>query len=552
MPLQQRVIEPVNVSRSTLPLPPGDIKPLIKSIAAATGQGLAANAAAAANINIVNELECVTNGTLSNLIRQLSSLSRQAEELLGGIFNDASKILTRTVNLQQRMDTLSARMEALDQPSDASIILRDPTMQYETFSSDMTCDQQVLSKQQMPSSVAELYQTCDKPPPLQTLDPYRDDGKSGLKFYTDPTYFFELWKKDMMKDTMKSQAQQPPRPQQQQLHPQDQTTRTLQHQSRRISQHSPQIDAAKQARNQVVSINGSYASTTTYVSSMGSSQDMYGQHNNSQQQFQANQMSRNHIDIDKTTEAMTKLMQQTSMVDNAQKMQQQGGYPMQQQQPYQDPMQHQHQESQQSMHILQQQQMANQIVSQQRLNSNAQQLYQIQQHQQNYVPSPQQQAPPPPAPPPPPSAILASPPPPPPPPPPALSPLPPPTSPPPPPPPPAPPAPPPPTQTVKAAPPPAAVLQPPTAAQLQQKQRQLRKTVPIQRDPRSDLLAAIKQGITLRRVEDTKKQVEAEKQQSMGNDVASILARRVAMQVSDSDDNDGDDDDEDNDWDNDS
>lgn len=61
-------------------------------------------------------------------------------------------------------------------------------------------------------------------------------------------------------------------------------------------------------------------------------------------------------------------------------------------------------------------------------------------------------------------------------------------------------------------------------------------------------MAAIKQGITLRRVEDSKRRVEAEKQQNMGNDVASILARRVAMQVSDSDEN-GDDDEEDNDWD---
>lgn len=61
-------------------------------------------------------------------------------------------------------------------------------------------------------------------------------------------------------------------------------------------------------------------------------------------------------------------------------------------------------------------------------------------------------------------------------------------------------------------------------------------------------MAAIKQGITLRKVEDTKRRVEAEKQ-TMGNDVASILARRVAMQASDSDDSDQDDDDEENDWD---
>ena len=86
---------------------------------------------------------------------------------------------------------------------------------------------------------------------------------------------------------------------------------------------------------------------------------------------------------------------------------------------------------------------------------------------------------------------------------------PPPTSPSPPPPPPPPPAPPAPTASLPLAQP-QPVLQPPTAAQLQQKQQQLRKTVPVQRDPRSDLLAAIKQGITLRRVEDSKRRVEAE------------------------------------------
>ena len=30
---------------------------------------------------------------------------------------------------------------------------------------------------------------------------YREDGKDGLKFYTDPNYFFELWRQEMLKDT---------------------------------------------------------------------------------------------------------------------------------------------------------------------------------------------------------------------------------------------------------------------------------------------------------------------------------------------------------------
>lgn len=31
----------------------------------------------------------------------------------------------------------------------------------------------------------------------------REDGKDGLKFYTDPNYFFDLWSQEMLKDTEK-------------------------------------------------------------------------------------------------------------------------------------------------------------------------------------------------------------------------------------------------------------------------------------------------------------------------------------------------------------
>lgn len=53
----------------------------------------------------------------------------------------------------------------------------------------------------MPTAMLETYQSCDRPPPLDKLNCYRDDGKDGLKFYTDPNYFFELWRQEMLKDT---------------------------------------------------------------------------------------------------------------------------------------------------------------------------------------------------------------------------------------------------------------------------------------------------------------------------------------------------------------
>ncbi|XP_073341552.1 actin-binding protein WASF3-like isoform X1 [Pagrus major] len=69
------------------------------------------------------------------------------------------------------------------------------------FRSSTIQDQQVVSRSSILNPVLEMYQHCDKPPPLNILTPYRDDKKDGLKFYTDPSYFFSLWKEKMLQAT---------------------------------------------------------------------------------------------------------------------------------------------------------------------------------------------------------------------------------------------------------------------------------------------------------------------------------------------------------------
>ncbi|XP_062983886.1 actin-binding protein WASF3 isoform X2 [Elgaria multicarinata webbii] len=69
------------------------------------------------------------------------------------------------------------------------------------FKSSTIQDQQVVSKSSIPNPVADIYNRSDKPPPLNILTSYRDDKKDGLKFYTDPSYFFDLWKEKMLQDT---------------------------------------------------------------------------------------------------------------------------------------------------------------------------------------------------------------------------------------------------------------------------------------------------------------------------------------------------------------
>lgn len=181
MPLEQRVIKPICVSRSTLPLDSHDNP-----------------------ISIPNELECVTNGTLANVIRELSSLARYADDLFGGLVNKATGIFNRSNSLKLRVDRLSLRVTQLDsnveEVSLQDIHLRKP------FKSCTAYDQKVVGRSTMPESIKELYNACDKPPPLDKLNEYRDDGKDGLKFYTDPNYFFELWREKMLRETEKEKG----------------------------------------------------------------------------------------------------------------------------------------------------------------------------------------------------------------------------------------------------------------------------------------------------------------------------------------------------------
>ncbi|XP_036071180.1 wiskott-Aldrich syndrome protein family member 3 isoform X1 [Oryzias melastigma] len=148
---------------------------------------------------IGNELECVTNNTLSAIIRQLSSLSKQAENVFGELFNEANTFYVRANSLQDRIDRLAVKVTQLDSGVE-EVCLKDINMR-KAFRSSAVQNQQVLSKSSTPSCVADMYNSCDRPPPLSTLSSYREDSIDAMKFYSDPSYFFDLWKEKMLQDT---------------------------------------------------------------------------------------------------------------------------------------------------------------------------------------------------------------------------------------------------------------------------------------------------------------------------------------------------------------
>ncbi|KAK4286909.1 hypothetical protein Pmani_040001 [Petrolisthes manimaculis] len=187
MPLLKRVVSPVHVSRV----------PLVEEwVTDESGQVYSALLPATYQ---PQDLEAFTNLTLANLITQLSSLSRHAEDLFGEMIAESTSILNRTVSLQGRVDKLSVKVKNLDSNVE-EVSLQDIHMR-KAFKSSTLFDQQVVSRDTIPAPMLETYQTCEQPPPLHQLNPYRDDGKDGLKFYTDPSYFFNLWREEMTQET---------------------------------------------------------------------------------------------------------------------------------------------------------------------------------------------------------------------------------------------------------------------------------------------------------------------------------------------------------------
>lgn len=148
---------------------------------------------------VKSELECVTNITLANIIRQLGSLSRFAEDVFGELFIQASLFADRVNTLGERVDKLQVKVTQLD-PKEEEVSLQAITTR-KAFRSNLIQDQQLFTRPSLPQPVQDTYQTCNEPPPLNILSIYRDDGKEALKFYTDPSYFFDLWKEQMLQDT---------------------------------------------------------------------------------------------------------------------------------------------------------------------------------------------------------------------------------------------------------------------------------------------------------------------------------------------------------------
>jgi hypothetical protein len=142
MPFTKHIIEPMNISQCPLPKEPEP-----------------------------NELECLSNLTLANVIRQLSSLGQHACRIFDDLFADANRINNRSQILHQRIENLKIKCSQLDIQNE-EVSLADFHSKKQ-FKSSTKIDQQVVSRKTMPEAMKIMYNQAEPPPALEKLNPYR-------------------------------------------------------------------------------------------------------------------------------------------------------------------------------------------------------------------------------------------------------------------------------------------------------------------------------------------------------------------------------------------
>lgn len=91
-----------------MPFPTGVVKPVL------VARNLVAQASSSdVTDSKLNDLEAFANGTLANTIRQLSSLSKQAEGMFCELIREAHSLTARVHTLQIRLDRLSTSTKQL-------------------------------------------------------------------------------------------------------------------------------------------------------------------------------------------------------------------------------------------------------------------------------------------------------------------------------------------------------------------------------------------------------------------------------------------------------
>lgn len=166
---------------------------------------------------IPDELECVANHVLANIIRQLCSLSQHAETLFSDLHEELKEFFHRAKALNNRVNNFIIEMSHR-QPAEELVQVKQYLEKF-PMSSTLTMKtlqphvlqpvytQQLVARSRMRKATLHQYNRCNKSPMLRVFNQYSKDGYDCMTSYSDPNYFSELWYSEIKKNIEEKKKQ---------------------------------------------------------------------------------------------------------------------------------------------------------------------------------------------------------------------------------------------------------------------------------------------------------------------------------------------------------
>jgi WAS family protein 3 len=120
-----------------------------------------------------NEIECIANATLANLIRQLGSLSEQTAKVFEDLNQEAKRLNDRAKIANERIQKVKGKASSLDYKTENSTKLEDFLNLVKPFESSKNFDQQLFTKDSMSDKMKHLYSMAESPPDLNVFNKHR-------------------------------------------------------------------------------------------------------------------------------------------------------------------------------------------------------------------------------------------------------------------------------------------------------------------------------------------------------------------------------------------
>jgi hypothetical protein len=152
-------------------------------------------------------LQAVAVRSMAGLIRQLSSLARHAEGVMGELADSLASCHARTLALEKRTRVLAIEVLPNLDP-DREVLegfeIPHPDLQ---FKSNKTVDQRLLSQKHVPPALLEQYRQARAPPDLAQFSEGWGDGRNAMHVYSKPDFFFQNWREEIQRQTLRKMSQ---------------------------------------------------------------------------------------------------------------------------------------------------------------------------------------------------------------------------------------------------------------------------------------------------------------------------------------------------------